>query len=171
MATSALAKDFFPSGEICPKALPADVFCFRSKAHFDELDALWVMHHSRFFKHLERAQQELFNQLMETDAFDPQAYPDIYVVVKNLHIDFLSPLKGVGEFYILLKGMRLREAGSTVGFEFRSLNGALVYARGTRTLCKLGLETHAPAGWSAQYRTRFTAWMEGALPLRSREIL
>lgn len=165
MAKSALEKDFFPSGPIYLASLPADVFCFKSKANFDELDALWVMHHSRFFKHLERAQQALFDRLMDAESFDPDRYPDIYVVVKNVNTDFITPLKGVGEFYILVKGIRLREAGSTIGFEFRSIDGSLVYARGTRTLCKLGLKTHAPAGWSEKFRNQFTAWMDGQLSI------
>lgn len=140
-----------------PLSPPAGVFVYRSQTAFDELDALWVMHHSRFLKHLERAQQALFDREMATEAFDPERYPDIYVVVKRVEIDFVVPLRGVVPFQVWLWVERVREAGLTVRFSFRSADGTTEHARGRRIVCKLSGQTHQPTGWTPEFRERYEA--------------
>lgn len=137
---------------------PPGLFVYRSRAHFDDLDALWVMHHSRYLVHLERAQQAMFDQLMQTTGFDPQKYPDLYVVVSRIEMDFIKPVKGVGDFLIALHVKRLREAGLSVNFEFRTSDGTEFYASGIRTVCKLSLKNHQPTGWSPQFREIYSQW-------------
>jgi acyl-CoA thioester hydrolase len=133
---------------------------YHARAHFYEIDALWVLHHSRYLQFAERAQQALFDQLMGATEFSPEKYPDLYVVVRRVEIDYLAPLRGVTPFLIGLWGVRLREAALTVGFEFRSDDGQTLHARGERTVCKLGLSTHEPAGWSPEFRARYEPWVE-----------
>lgn len=140
-----------------PAAVPG-VFVYETRAHFDELDALWVLHHSRFLLKLERAQQAFFDALMRPEAFDPQRYPDLYVVVRRVEADYLVPVKGVVPFRVLLRVERLREAALTVAWAFATPDHATVYARGRRTVCKLSLTTHAPAGWSPAFRAAFEPW-------------
>jgi acyl-CoA thioester hydrolase len=138
---------------------PPGLFVYRTRAHFYEIDALWVLHHSRYLQFVERAQQALFDELMGATEFVPEKYPDLYVVVRRIEIDYLTPLRGVSPFFIALWGVRLREAGLTVGFEFRSDDGNILHARGERTVCKLGLQTHEPAGWSAEFRAKYEPWI------------
>ena len=45
-------------------------FKFHSEVYFDEFDALWVLHHSRYLHHLERAQQAFFQHLLGVSDFD-----------------------------------------------------------------------------------------------------
>lgn len=132
-------------------------FRYRSRVPFDELDALWVLHHSRYLLHLERAQQALFDTVMETECFDPERYPDVHVVVTHVDIDFLKPIDFVGPFDVLLQVRRVRAAGLVVGFEFRSADGRQLFARGERTVCHLDNETKRPAEWSPQFRERYEA--------------
>ncbi len=149
----------FAMTEIDYQRPPPGLFVYRTRAHFYEIDALWVLHHSRYLQFVERAQQALFDELMGTTEFSPEKYPDLYVVVRRVEIDYLTPLRGVTPFMIVLRGVKLREAGLTVGFEFRSEDGKELHAKGERTVCKLSLGTHEPAGWSAEFRARYEPWV------------
>ncbi len=139
---------------------PEGVFVYRARTHFDDLDALWVMHHSRYLVHLERAQQALFDRMMESSEFSPERYPDLYVVVRRIEIDYLKPLRGVMPFIITLRGIRLREAGMSLAFAFRSPCGRELYTRGVREVCRMSLKTNEPTGWTENFRTRYEPWIE-----------
>ncbi len=139
---------------------PAGLFVHDGATRFDELDALWVLHHSRLIAHAERLQQAWFDRVMEPEAFDPARYPDLYVVVKNVNVTYEVPMKGVGPYRAFLWVKRLREAGLTTGFEFRSADGQKRYCRGERTVCRLSAQTHQPCGWTAVFRERVEPWAE-----------
>ncbi|MEO0794151.1 MAG: thioesterase family protein [Verrucomicrobiota bacterium] len=134
------------------------VFEFRSEVYFDELDALWVLHHSRYLHHLERAQQAFFQALLGVDDFDHLRDEDIYVVVRNLDIDFKSPVRTPGPILIRFQLARIRAAGVTMDFEILSGDGEIVHCAGKRTVCKLSGATHQPAEWSAPFRAAMEAW-------------
>jgi len=136
-------------------SLDGGIYTYRTQTAFDELDALWVLHHARFLRHLERAQQGLFDVVMQTECFDPERYPDVYVVVRRVEVDYLAPLRGVVPFQVRLRVERVREAALTVAFSFRSGDGAVVHARGLRTVCKLSGRTHEPTGWTREFRERY----------------
>jgi acyl-CoA thioester hydrolase len=141
---------------------PEGIFIYRTQTHFDELDPLNVLHHSRYLKHLERAQQAMFDHIMATESFDPERYPDLYVVVRNITIDYLHPLRSITPFLIALRVVRLREAGLTTAFSFRTPDGAKEYCRGLRTVCRLSTKTHQPCGWTALFRERHDTWLEAS---------
>lgn len=147
---------------------PPGLFIYRTRAHFYEIDALWVLHHSRYLQFVERAQQALFDDLMGAKEFSPEKYPDVYVVVKRLEIDYIVPLRGVAPFIITLRGLKLREAGLTVAFEFRSEDGTILHAQGERTVCKLGLQSHEPSGWSPEFRAKYEPWVAAGSALAGR---
>ncbi|MDX2109245.1 MAG: hypothetical protein SFY80_03285 [Verrucomicrobiota bacterium] len=137
---------------------PPGLFVYRDQTHFDELDAQWILHHSRQIQHVERAQQKLFDTIMQTTAFDPVTYPDINVVVRKLEVEYLLPLKGVRPFAITLRILRLRECALTTAFAFHSEDGNECYTRGTRVVCKLSMKTGQPTGWTDTFRTRYSQW-------------
>lgn len=141
------------------------LFVSRREAYFDDMDGLWIMHHSRHIMHLERAQMQMFDTIMETGGFDPVKFPDAYVVVKNIDIHFDEPLDAIGPFLISLQVARLREAGLTLRFGFHSADGKRLFAHGTRTVCKLSAATKQPAGWTPLFRERYSAWEAAARDL------
>ena len=63
-------------------------FTYLSEVHFDELDALGLLHHTRYLLHLERAQQKFFEKLLGVDDFNMDRDEDIYVVVHGLEARF-----------------------------------------------------------------------------------
>jgi acyl-CoA thioester hydrolase len=143
---------------VSPVPLPPGVFAYPTRSHFDELDGLNVVHHSRYLRQVERAQQAFFDQVMATDGFDPDRYRDLYAVVRRLDIDYLESIRSVVPYTVLLAVERLGEASLTTRFAFRSPDLTVLYARGRRTLCHLSHETHQPTGWSADFRERFGRW-------------
>lgn len=145
-------------------ALPNDGrFTYNTQTFFDELDAQWILHHSRQIVAVERAQQAFFDHVMGAEQFDPYRYPDINVVVRRLEVDYLIPLKGVGPYKILLRVVRLREAAITTAFELRSRDDATLYTKGLRTVCKLSMKNGNPCGWTQEFRERFSIWEKAAL--------
>jgi len=134
------------------------VFEFRTTVYFDELDALWVLHHSRYLHHLERAQQAFFQQLLGAPDFNAQRDEDIYVVVRNLSIDFRAPVRNPGEIVIRYRVTRIRAAGVTMAFEIFSGDGATLHCEGERTVCKLSGQTHEPAEWTGGFRAELEAF-------------
>ncbi len=136
-------------------------FHYHTETHFDELDAQWILHHSRQIRAVERAQQKLVDRLLQADAFDPVRYPDIHVVVRKLEVDYLKPLQGVRPYDVRLRIVRLRECALVTEFLLCSVDSAEIYTRGLRTVCKLSLKTGTPTGWTARFREQVECWMAG----------
>lgn len=136
------------------------VFTCFSEVYFDELDALWVLHHGRYLHHLERAQQAFFQELLGVGDFNAERDEDIYVVVRNLNIEYREPVRNPGTIKIHYTVSRLREAGVEMAFQITSPAEETVYARGSRTVCKLSGKTHQPTGWSAPFREALQAWAD-----------
>lgn len=141
---------------------PEGLFIYRTQTHFDDLDGLWVMHHSRYLVHLERAVMALFNHAMNAEVFDPERYPDLYQVVRKVEIDYLQPIDEVMSLAIALSVARVREAGLALRFAFLDETLETVYARGMRTCCRLSQRTHQPVGWSTTFRSAYTKLCEAA---------
>lgn len=138
--------------------MPANTFTFRSHIFFDELDALWVLHHSRYLHHLERAQQAFFQHLLGVGDFNADRDKDIYVVVKNITVNYLKPIRNPGEILVRYTVARIREAGLELDFEILSGDTQQVHCRGQRTVCKLSDTTHTPTGWTPKFREALVAW-------------
>jgi acyl-CoA thioesterase FadM len=134
------------------------LFIYNTRSHFDELDGLNVLHHSRYLRQVERAQQAMFDHIMETDGFDPNRYVDLYAVVRRLNIEYLESIRSVVDYQVLLAVDRLGEASLTTRFAFRSRDSKTLYALGNRTVCHLNTENHRPCGWSTLFRERFARW-------------
>lgn len=129
--------------------------------YFDELDALGVLHHTRYFLHLERAQQAFFQDLLGVPDFDADRDADIYVVVHGLESRFREPFRKPGELTVHYTIERIRASGVTMHFRITSGDGETLHCDGTRTLCKLSAETHQPAPWSDAFRAAMEAWQAG----------
>ena len=137
---------------------PPGLFVHRMRIWFDELDPLGVLHHSRFVYHLERAQKAMFAHIMGVDTLDPVAAPDIYHLVRNLELNYTAPVEGECEVLVVLKVLRVRAAGLTVAFAFRSADGGTLHCHGVRTVCRMGVVTKAPEEWTPVFRERYSAW-------------
>ena len=127
-------------------------FYFPSQVYFDELDALGVLHHTRYLLHLERAQQAFFQELLGVPDFNADRDEDIYVVVHSLDAKFKQPLRNPGQIWVKYTVDRVRSGGVTMGFEILDSSKKTLYCSGTRTVCKLSGQTHRPSPWTDAFR-------------------
>ena len=138
-----------------------NTFTYDSRVFFDELDALGVLHHTRYLLHLERAQQKFFEFLLGVDNFDTERDEDIYVVVHSLESRFRMPFRTPGPIVVDYVIERIRSGGVTMSYQIRDPHNQQVYCDGTRTVCKLSAQTHQPAPWSEPFLVAMKAFQNG----------
>ena len=126
-------------------------FYYLSHVHFDELDALGVLHHTRYLIHLERAQQAFFQDLLGVDDFGADRDEDIYVVVRGLTSRFREPVRNPGEILVKYEISKVRAAGVSMDFSITDPEGKALYCTGERIVCKLSGVTHQPTPWTEPF--------------------
>ena len=132
-------------------------FVVLMKTWFDQTDGLGILHHSHYVLMMERAQKTMFVSLMGKDTLDPAIATDVYVVVRDLQIQYLLPIKPECEVKIILRVKKVRAAGLTIDFEFRNTDSTLLYAKASRTVCRMDGHSHQPAEWSDEFRAKHEA--------------
>ncbi|MFK0118188.1 acyl-CoA thioesterase [Streptomyces sp. NPDC090994] len=120
--------------------------------HFDDLDALGLLHNARYPVLVERAWGELWEGHGYRYAGDWAAAGDACNAVKELRITYEAPVTRPGGYAVHLWLERLGRTGLTYGFRFCSADGATTYAHGTRVLVRLDAATMRPAPWSEEFR-------------------
>ncbi|MFE2068053.1 acyl-CoA thioesterase [Streptomyces sp. NPDC059467] len=120
--------------------------------HFDDLDALGLLHNARYPVLVERAWAEFWQGHGFAFAGDWAAAEDACNAVKELRIGYEAPVTRPGTYAVHLWLERLGNAGLTYGFRFCSEDGALTYAQGARVLVRLDAATLRPAPWSERFR-------------------
>ena len=125
--------------------------------HFDELDAMHMLHNARFFLHMERTAAAFFVSMgrrWETRVADNT---DQFAVVKAQEIEYLVPFKGTGELRVEMRVEKLGRTSCALAFRFTSPDESVLYARGTRTIVKVNAETLRPSPWTARFRDEVRA--------------
>jgi acyl-CoA thioester hydrolase len=120
--------------------------------HFDDLDALGLLHNARYPLMVERAWAELWQEYGIHFAGDWAAAGDACNAVKELRITYEAPVTRPGTYAVHLWLERLGTTGLTYGFRFCSEDGAVTYAQGRRVLVRLDAETMRPTPWSDAFR-------------------
>ncbi|MHB9863100.1 acyl-CoA thioesterase [Streptomyces sp. YIM S03343] len=120
--------------------------------HFDDLDALGLLHNARYPLMVERAWTELLREYGIRFEGDWAAAGDACNAVKELRITYETPFTRPGGYAVHLWLERLGTTGLTYGFRFCSADGAVTYAHGTRVLVRLDADTLRPAPWSDAFR-------------------
>ncbi|MGC0333270.1 acyl-CoA thioester hydrolase [Streptomyces sp. SAI-170] len=121
--------------------------------HFDDLDALGLLHNARYPLMVERAWAALCQDHGFRFEGDWAAAGDACNAVKELRISYEAPVTRPGEYAVHLWLERLGNTGLTYGFRFCSADGATTYAHGSRVLVRLDADTLRPAPWSEGFRT------------------
>ncbi|MER6072420.1 thioesterase family protein [Streptomyces sp. NPDC001817] len=120
--------------------------------HFDDLDALGLLHNARYPLLVERAWTELWSEHGIRFDGDWHAAGDACNAVRELRISYEAPVTGPGVFGVHLWLDRLGTTGLTYGFRFCSADGARTYAQGTRVLVRLDASTLRPTPWTDAFR-------------------
>jgi acyl-CoA thioesterase FadM len=58
---------------------------------------------------------------------------------------------------LILSVRKVRAAGLTVDVEFRSPDLATLYAKASRTICRMDGTSHQPSAWSDEFRAKHEA--------------
>ncbi|BFO19832.1 hotdog domain-containing protein [Streptomyces sp. KM77-8] len=120
--------------------------------HFDDLDALGLLHNARYPLLVERAWTELWQEKGFRFEGDWAAAGDACNAVRELRIGYEAPVTRTGTYAVQLWLERLGRTGLTYGFRFCSEDGTVTYARGSRVLVRLDAATLRPAPWSEAFR-------------------
>ncbi|KOT26609.1 thioesterase [Streptomyces caelestis] len=120
--------------------------------HFDDLDALGLLHNARYPLLVERAWTELWQEKGVRFDGDWSAAGDACNAVRELRIGYEAPVTRAGAYAVHLWLERLGRTGLTYGFRLCSADGAVTYARGSRVLVRLDATTLRPAPWSEAFR-------------------
>lgn len=121
--------------------------------HFDDLDALGLLHNARYPVMAERAWTALWQERGFRFEGDWEAAGDCCNAVKELRITYEAPVTKPGAYAVHLWLERLGNTGLTYGFRFCSADGAVTYAHGSRALVRLDAATLRPTSWSEGFRT------------------
>lgn len=127
-------------------------FTYLSPVHFDELDPMQMLHNARFQAHVERAISAWYASIGGKWELRVEDNPDQFHVVRDLHIEYLSPFKGTGTMRIDLWVDRIGTTSCVYAFTCSSIDGNIAYARGERTIVKLDPQSHRPTPWSDRFR-------------------
>ncbi|MEU5363802.1 thioesterase family protein [Streptomyces sp. NPDC005925] len=130
--------------------------------HFDDLDALGLLHNARYPLLVERAWAELWQGNGIRFDGDWTAAGDACNAVRELRVSYEAPVTRPGPYAVHLWLERLGTTGLTYGFRLCSADGAVTYAHGTRVLVRLDAGTLRPAPWSEGFRAAGRALLRPA---------
>ncbi|MFE0733059.1 acyl-CoA thioesterase [Streptomyces antibioticus] len=130
--------------------------------HFDDLDALGLLHNARYPVLVERAWTELWQEHGVRFEGDWATAGDACNAVKELRVSYEAPVTRTGTYAVHLWLERLGTTGLTYGFRFCSPDGSFTHARGTRVLVRLDPATLRPAPWSETLRSAGRALLRPA---------
>ena len=128
--------------------------------HFDDLDAMGIVHNSRYALMLERALTGFWAERGHSFAADSVAgatfgrgtTPDVFNAVREFAITYHLPINRTGEVAVHFWLDRLGDTSAVYGFRFASPDLRTVYAEGRRVVVKLDPVAMRPAPWSEDAR-------------------
>ncbi len=125
------------------------------RVHFDDLDAMGLLHNSRYALLVERAVSDFW--IAEGWNFDPalSAFEDVYMAVREFKIVYSAPIVGAGEVLVHFWLEDLGRTSGVYGFRVLSADGATLHAEGHRVNVNLNPATFVPSPWTD--KTRATA--------------
>jgi acyl-CoA thioester hydrolase len=129
-------------------------FTWFSPVHWDELDALQMLHNARFPTHVERAIIAWYTSVGGKWALNLSDNPDQFHVVREMRIEYLNPVVGPGTMRIDISIEKLGTTSCVYRFACSSEDGTVPYARGERTIVKIDPSTRRPAPWTETFRQR-----------------
>jgi acyl-CoA thioester hydrolase len=125
--------------------------------HFDDLDAMGVLHNSRYGVLMERAVVQWWSERGVSFSAGRPSTPDAFTVVREYAITFHRPVRGTGTVAVHFWLDRMGSTSAEYGFRVTSTDGATVFAEGRRVNVRLDPATMRPAAWTEQGRAIGTA--------------
>jgi acyl-CoA thioester hydrolase len=133
----------------------------RMPVHFDDLDAMGVLHNSRYAVLVERAVALWWTERGVSFTGGRPTTPDAFNVVREYSITFHRPVRGTGDVDVHFWLERLGATSADYRFLVTSADGATVFAEGRRVNIRLDPATMRPAPWTDQGRAIGAALVRG----------
>src|SRR5262245_29698589 len=96
--------------------------------HFDDLDAMGIVHNARYAVFLERALSSYWSARGFSFADGRPTEPDVFHAVAEYAISYRTPVRSTGEIGMHFWLDRLGESSATYGFRVLSADGTTVHA-------------------------------------------
>lgn len=120
--------------------------------HFDDLDAMGIVHNARSAVFLERALAMWWSDHGFSMADGGPTNPDVFHAVAEYSISYRTPVRGTGEIGVHFWLDKMGESSAVYGFRVLSPDGRTVHAEGRRVNIKIDPATLRPAPWTAEGR-------------------
>lgn len=136
-----------------PQVQPAYGTLRLVQVHFDDLDAMGIVHNAKFAVLLERAISAYWRE--HGWSFDPATtrFPDdLMLAVRSFSITYHSPIPAVSEVAVNLWIEQFGRTSLTYHFRVTSADGEVVHAEGSRTQVKIDPQSRRPAPISPELR-------------------
>ncbi|MCM0677531.1 acyl-CoA thioesterase [Micromonospora phytophila] len=116
--------------------------------HFDDLDAMGIVHNARYAVLLERALTPYWADRGVSFRGGGKIAPDLFHAVREFAITFRAPITGTGPVAVHFWLEHFGTSSAEYGFRFRSVDGSVVHAEGRRAIVRLDPATLRPAPWT-----------------------
>jgi len=120
--------------------------------HFDDLDAMGLLHNSRYAVLMERAVTLWWAERGVSFSGGRPTTPDAFNVVREYSITFHAPVRGTGEIGVHFWVEKLGTTSAEYQFRVISADGATIFAEGRRVNVRLDPATMRPSPWTDQGR-------------------
>jgi acyl-CoA thioester hydrolase len=124
----------------------------RTPVHFDDLDAMGILHNSRYAVLVERAVSQWWADRGVSFTGGRPTSPDAFNAVREYSITFHRPVSSVGDIAVHFWLAKLGTTSADYRFRMTSPDGADVYAEGRRVNIRLDPATMRPAPWTDHAR-------------------
>ena len=133
--------------------------------YFDDLDALQILHNSRYVLLFERTIGSFWVQTMGwKGVLDASTNPDRYHLVRTNQIEYLRPVTTTGEVRVRVWIAALGRTSLTFAMRILPMDEDVDFARGTRVLVCVDPVTRRPSPWSEELRRAVAPFVAAAPP-------
>jgi acyl-CoA thioester hydrolase len=133
----------------------------RLPVHFDDLDAMGVLHNARYAVLVERAVVLWWTARGVSFSGGRPTTPDAFNVVREYAITFHLPVRGTGDIDVHFWLDRLGTTSADYRFRVTSTDGGTVFAEGRRVNVRLDPATMRPVPWTDDARRIAAALVRG----------
>jgi acyl-CoA thioester hydrolase len=116
--------------------------------HFDDLDAMGIVHNARYAVLLERAIAAYWAAHGHSFAGGRPTTPDVVHAVREFAITYRVPIRGTGEVAVHFWLDSFGRTSAEYGFRFLSADHTVVHAEGRRAIVRLDPATLRPTPWT-----------------------
>ncbi|WP_067177818.1 acyl-CoA thioesterase [Microtetraspora niveoalba] len=123
------------------------------QVHFDDLDAMGLLHNSRYALLVERAIGAYWQRLGWAPDPARSAFTDVFLAVREFKVTYHVPIAGAGEPLVHFWMERMGRTSGVYGFRVLSADRAVTHAEGYRVNVNLDPATLRPTPFSDELRS------------------